>query len=152
VLGVIFPLFPRCAARVCGVLKGDRKVYQTMIDRGWRRSGRYCYKPDLKRSCCPQYTIKCVSRCRRVERVSDGDLRLGPSCRLDASQFKASKSQRKLVNRWVVVVVCPRTRADADCSAPPLRPKVGPVSSWAATMRLVNPGEKTRRRSGSCTA
>jgi hypothetical protein len=67
VLGVIFPLFPRCAARVCGVLKGDRKVYQTMIDRGWRRSGRYCYKPDLKRSCCPQYTIKCVYRCRRIQ-------------------------------------------------------------------------------------
>jgi hypothetical protein len=36
------------------------KVYQGMIDRGWRRSGLYCYKPDLKRSCCPQYTIKCV--------------------------------------------------------------------------------------------
>jgi len=48
-----------------------------MIDRGWRRSGLYCYKPDLKRSCCPQYTIK-----------------------LDATEFKASKSQRKLVNRW----------------------------------------------------
>lgn len=57
-------------------------VYQTMIDRGWRRSGRYCYKPDLKRSCCPQYTIK-----------------------LDASQFKASKSQRKLVNRWTRFVL-----------------------------------------------
>ena len=36
------------------------KVYQRMIDRGWRRSGLFCYKPDLKRSCCPQYTIKCV--------------------------------------------------------------------------------------------
>ena len=37
-----------------------KKVYQGMIDRGWRRSGVFCYKPDLKRSCCPQYTIKCV--------------------------------------------------------------------------------------------
>ena len=37
-----------------------QKVYQGMIDRGWRRSGLYCYKPDLKRSCCPQYTIKCA--------------------------------------------------------------------------------------------
>ncbi|KAJ3521251.1 hypothetical protein NM688_g9040 [Phlebia brevispora] len=35
--------------------------YQAMIDRGWRRSGTYCYKPDLKRSCCPQYTIKYAS-------------------------------------------------------------------------------------------
>ncbi|KAF8265113.1 arginine-tRNA-protein transferase [Lactarius quietus] len=57
-------------------------VYQRMIDRGWRRSGRYCYKPDLKRSCCPQYTIK-----------------------LDATEFNASKSQRKLVNRWTRFVL-----------------------------------------------
>ncbi|GJE84438.1 arginyl-tRNA--protein transferase 1 [Phanerochaete sordida] len=57
-------------------------AYQMMIDRGWRRSGVYCYKPDLMRSCCPQYTIK-----------------------LDATRFKPSKSQRKLVNRfnrWVL--------------------------------------------------
>ncbi|KAF9247186.1 arginine-tRNA-protein transferase [Melanogaster broomeanus] len=52
-------------------------VYQKMIDRGWRRSGSYCYAPDLRRSCCPQYTIK-----------------------LDALAFKPSRSQRKLVNRW----------------------------------------------------
>ncbi|KAH0840053.1 hypothetical protein J3R83DRAFT_1020 [Lanmaoa asiatica] len=53
------------------------KVYQRMIDRGWRRSGSYCYAPDLRRSCCPQYTIK-----------------------LDALAFKPSRSQRKLLNRW----------------------------------------------------
>ncbi|KAH7920811.1 hypothetical protein BV22DRAFT_1020525 [Leucogyrophana mollusca] len=53
------------------------EVYQKMIDRGWRRSGTYCYAPDLRRSCCPQYTIK-----------------------LDANEFKPSRSQRKLVNRW----------------------------------------------------
>ncbi|KAJ7129806.1 arginine-tRNA-protein transferase [Mycena epipterygia] len=53
------------------------QVYQKMIDRGWRRSGTWCYKPDLKASCCPSYTIK-----------------------LDALAFKPSKSQRKLINRW----------------------------------------------------
>ncbi|KAG0709512.1 arginine-tRNA-protein transferase [Suillus ampliporus] len=53
------------------------EVYQKMIYRGWRRSGTYCYVPDLRRSCCPQYTI-----------------------RLDATAFKPSRSQRKLVNRW----------------------------------------------------
>ncbi|KAN0097332.1 Arginine-tRNA-protein transferase, C terminus domain containing protein [Tylopilus felleus] len=52
-------------------------VYQKMIDRGWRRSGTYCYAPDLRHSCCPQYTIK-----------------------LDALAFKPSRSQRKLLNRW----------------------------------------------------
>ncbi|KAK7470786.1 Arginyl-tRNA--protein transferase 1 [Stygiomarasmius scandens] len=53
------------------------QVYQDMIDHGWRRSGTWCYKPDLKASCCPLYTI-----------------------RLDATAFKPSKSQRKLLNRW----------------------------------------------------
>ncbi|KAJ7638701.1 arginine-tRNA-protein transferase [Roridomyces roridus] len=53
------------------------QVYQMMIDRGWRRSGTWCYKPDLKRSCCPQYTIK-----------------------LDAAAFQTSKSQRKLIHRF----------------------------------------------------
>ncbi|EIN10566.1 hypothetical protein PUNSTDRAFT_112398 [Punctularia strigosozonata HHB-11173 SS5] len=53
-----------------------------MIDRGWRRSGAFCYKPDLKRSCCPQYTIK-----------------------LDALEFKPTKSQRKAMSRWTRFVV-----------------------------------------------
>ncbi|XP_011705272.1 PREDICTED: arginyl-tRNA--protein transferase 1-like [Wasmannia auropunctata] len=32
--------------------------YQSLIDRGWRRSGMYCYKPTMNLTCCPQYTIK----------------------------------------------------------------------------------------------
>ncbi|KAI0776001.1 arginine-tRNA-protein transferase [Trametes elegans] len=61
----------------CMAMQLSCRVYQEMIDRGWRRSGTYCYKPDLKRSCCPQYTIK-----------------------LDALESQASKSQRKLLNRF----------------------------------------------------
>ncbi|XP_062988827.1 arginyl-tRNA--protein transferase 1 isoform X1 [Elgaria multicarinata webbii] len=33
--------------------------YQDLIDRGWRRSGKYVYKPTMNRTCCPQYTIRC---------------------------------------------------------------------------------------------
>ncbi|XP_059215215.1 arginyl-tRNA--protein transferase 1 isoform X3 [Centropristis striata] len=33
--------------------------YQDLIDRGWRRSGKYVYKPKLNKTCCPQYTIRC---------------------------------------------------------------------------------------------
>lgn len=51
--------------------------YQAMVDRGWRRCGTFCYRPDMKRTCCPQYTIK-----------------------LDALEFKTSPSQRKLISRW----------------------------------------------------
>ncbi|KAM5534298.1 hypothetical protein V8D89_012026 [Ganoderma adspersum] len=53
------------------------RVYQEIMNRGWRRAGTYFYKPNLKRSCCPQYTI-----------------------RLDALEFKPSKSQRKIVNKF----------------------------------------------------
>ncbi|XP_014285261.1 arginyl-tRNA--protein transferase 1 isoform X1 [Halyomorpha halys] len=35
--------------------------YQDLIDRGWRRSGQYCYKPIQKLTCCPLYTIRCES-------------------------------------------------------------------------------------------
>ncbi|KAI8581570.1 hypothetical protein K450DRAFT_231963, partial [Umbelopsis ramanniana AG] len=51
--------------------------YQQLIDKGWRRSGEYVYKPNLRTSCCPQYAIK-----------------------LDASKFKPSKSQKKLVHKF----------------------------------------------------
>ncbi|KAF9646768.1 hypothetical protein BDM02DRAFT_3099355 [Thelephora ganbajun] len=65
--------------------------YQVMIDRGWRRSGTYCYKPDMKRTCCPQYTIK-----------------------LDALKFRPSASQRKLLNRWNRFVLHGDTSGDAQ--------------------------------------
>ncbi|ORX52034.1 arginine-tRNA--protein transferase 1 [Hesseltinella vesiculosa] len=51
--------------------------YQALIDRGWRRSGQYLYKPDLKKSCCPQYTI-----------------------RMDTSSFEVTKSQRKIITKF----------------------------------------------------
>jgi len=51
--------------------------YQDLIDRGWRRSGRYCYKPTMNKTCCPQYTIKC-----------------------DATQFQMTKSQKKIIKRF----------------------------------------------------
>ncbi|KAF9147361.1 Arginyl-tRNA--protein transferase 1 [Linnemannia schmuckeri] len=53
------------------------KDYQLLINRGWRRSGRYLYKPNLRDSCCPQYTI-----------------------RMRANDFEASKHQRQIVNRF----------------------------------------------------
>ncbi|EMD40631.1 hypothetical protein CERSUDRAFT_111211 [Gelatoporia subvermispora B] len=61
----------------CIPIRLSCESYQRMIDRGWRRSGTFCYKPDMQRTCCPQYTIK-----------------------LDALDFKPSRSQRQLVNRW----------------------------------------------------
>nr|CAD7575083.1 unnamed protein product [Timema californicum] len=50
--------------------------YQDLIDRGWRRSGLYCYKPTMNLTCCPLYTIRCA-----------------------ALEFKLSKSQKKVLKR-----------------------------------------------------
>lgn len=51
--------------------------YQDLIDRGWRRSGQYCYKPINDKSCCPMYTIRCA-----------------------ALHFKPSKSQKKILRKF----------------------------------------------------
>ncbi|KAM0941448.1 putative arginyltransferase [Dioscorea sansibarensis] len=32
--------------------------YQEFLDRGWRRSGCFLYKPEMERTCCPSYTIR----------------------------------------------------------------------------------------------
>ncbi|VDK50780.1 unnamed protein product [Cylicostephanus goldi] len=48
--------------------------YQALLDKGWRRSGKYIYKPTMEKTCCPQYTI-----------------------RLDSTKFVLSKSQRKVL-------------------------------------------------------
>ncbi|XP_046332185.1 arginyl-tRNA--protein transferase 1-like isoform X2 [Haliotis rufescens] len=50
--------------------------YEDLINRGWRRSGKYCYKPTMKVTCCPHYTIK-----------------------QDAPNFKMSKSHKKVIKR-----------------------------------------------------
>ena len=50
--------------------------YLHLMERGWRRSGKYCYKPILSRTCCPLYTIRC-----------------------DADNFVLTKSQKKTLRR-----------------------------------------------------
>ncbi|BGO99091.1 Arginyl-tRNA--protein transferase 1 [Rhodotorula toruloides] len=52
-------------------------TYKALLDRGWRRSGCYMYKPDMRNTCCPQYTIS-----------------------LDAGSFKPSRSQRQVLARF----------------------------------------------------
>lgn len=50
--------------------------YQALINRNWRRSGQYCYRPKNRDTCCPMYTIKC-----------------------DAINFKLNKSHKKILKR-----------------------------------------------------
>ncbi|CAG0917671.1 unnamed protein product [Notodromas monacha] len=64
----------RSSGVVADVLTCDD--YQALIDRGWRRSGKYCYKPRMDKTCCPLYTIRC-----------------------EAENFVPSKSQKKLLKK-----------------------------------------------------
>ncbi|KAJ5928420.1 Arginyl-tRNA-protein transferase [Penicillium verhagenii] len=74
--------------------------YGELIDRGWRRSGTLYYKQNLQRSCCPHYTL-----------------------RLEASDFRPRRDQRKAINRWnkfilgpeymrKIANLCPRSREE----------------------------------------
>ncbi|XP_058080137.1 arginyl-tRNA--protein transferase 2-like [Magnolia sinica] len=59
--------------------------YQELLDRGWRRSGSFLYKPEMERTCCPSYTIRLKAGdfvrnkeqnrvYRRMQRFLDGTL------------------------------------------------------------------------------
>uniref|UniRef100_A0A803M3R8 Arginyl-tRNA--protein transferase n=1 Tax=Chenopodium quinoa TaxID=63459 RepID=A0A803M3R8_CHEQI len=44
----------------CGYCKSGRRssVTHDLLDRGWRRSGCFLYKPEMETTCCPAYTIR----------------------------------------------------------------------------------------------
>eukprot|EP01025_Chloroclados_australasicus_P002119 TRINITY_DN10491_c0_g2_i3.p1 TRINITY_DN10491_c0_g2~~TRINITY_DN10491_c0_g2_i3.p1 ORF type:complete len:545 (-),score=51.44 TRINITY_DN10491_c0_g2_i3:621-2255(-) len=60
----------------CHAIKLTVLDYQDLIDRGWRRSGNYIYKPTMDKACCPQYTI-----------------------RLPVENFQISKEQEKVMRK-----------------------------------------------------
>lgn len=65
--------------------------YQDLIDRGWRRSGQYLYKPTMAKTCCPLYTIKC-----------------------DVLNFKLSKSQKKVMKKFNNFLMCGQGKKDGN--------------------------------------
>ena len=67
---------------------------QELTDRGWRRSGKYLYKPANDIMCCPLYIIRC-----------------------DAPNFVPSKSQKKTIKRMAAFLKTgkkPREGCDED--------------------------------------
>ncbi|KAL5230696.1 hypothetical protein ABZP36_029472 [Zizania latifolia] len=82
-------------------LKADD--YQALLDRGWRRSGCFLYKPEMERTCCPSYTIRLKASdffcskeqgrvLRKFERFLDGEL--DPP--VGSPQSKTSPTKRSL--------------------------------------------------------
>ncbi|XP_021303425.1 arginyl-tRNA--protein transferase 2 isoform X2 [Sorghum bicolor] len=82
-------------------LKADD--YQALLDRGWRRSGCFLYKPEMERTCCPSYTIRLKANdficskeqgrvLKKMQRFLDGDL----DPHIGSPQCKASPTKRSL--------------------------------------------------------
>ncbi|XP_058043262.1 arginyl-tRNA--protein transferase 1 isoform X8 [Ahaetulla prasina] len=66
--------------------------YQDLIDRGWRRSGKYVYKPTMNQTCCPQYTVRC-----------------------QALHFQPSKSHKKVLKKMLKFLIKgERSKADIE--------------------------------------
>lgn len=72
--------------------------YQDLIDRGWRRSGCYCYKPTLHLTCCPMYTIKYVTIVCCIWYKLDLPLP-------DFNAFKSNKNRLIFLNRCLVPLI-----------------------------------------------
>jgi arginyl-tRNA--protein-N-Asp/Glu arginylyltransferase len=64
------------------------------------RSGSYLYKPDMRATCCPQYTIRWVASLKPVSQVLSADTLGHTFFRLKSSSFKPSKSQRQTLNKF----------------------------------------------------
>ncbi|XP_036278883.1 arginyl-tRNA--protein transferase 1 isoform X12 [Pipistrellus kuhlii] len=86
--------------------------YQDLIDRGWRRSGRYVYKPVMNKTCCPQYTIRC-----------------------QALQFQPSKSHKKVLKKMLKFLAKGEI-SKGSCEDEPMEPSM--EDAVAGDMALIN--------------
>ncbi|XP_029101231.1 arginyl-tRNA--protein transferase 1 isoform X6 [Monodon monoceros] len=86
--------------------------YQDLIDRGWRRSGKYVYKPVMNQTCCPQYTI----RCRPL-------------------QFQPSKSHKKVLKKMLKFLAKGEI-SKGNCEDEPMEPTV--EDAVASDFALIN--------------
>ncbi|KAG7810871.1 hypothetical protein KL921_002499 [Ogataea angusta] len=73
-----FDEYPNSSTICCHVYSCTPDIYELMMNRGFRRSGSFLYRPDLLRSCCRLYTI-----------------------RSNTNLLKVSKEHRHNVNRFV---------------------------------------------------
>lgn len=94
--------------------------YQDLIYRGWRRSGKYCYKPALDKTCCPQYCIRC-----------------------DAKNFQLSLSQRKVLkkmNKFLAHGIQDTTKVKGQASSEVVVDAVKTRAVGCEVKQAINPG------------
>ncbi len=107
------------------------KIYEGLINLGWRRSGLHLYKPQNFSSCCPTLTT-----------------------RLLTTEFKPSKSQRKVLKKMEKILGSSQVHIDqqkeglADC----VKMAVGttPTSTPTFTSKKQKRNHKKQNQSLSC--
>jgi len=145
--------------------------YQDLIDRGWRRSGKYCYKQVMSTTCCPLYTISCTATKFRISKsqkrcantmtkyLTSGErpARLQKEATV-AGKLEESKKPDVLVKKKSI-----KPGEGADPSKPPCRKakvlrkerKAGEVAAEASTSTSVKveeapPDTNTEKKSKTC--
>ncbi|XP_042026019.1 arginyl-tRNA--protein transferase 2-like [Salvia splendens] len=75
--------------------------YQALLDRGWRRSGCFLYKPDMEKTCCPSYTI----RLKAADFVPSKE------------QVRVSKKMQRFLNRTLDVTTTGKSANELNSAA-----------------------------------
>ncbi|VDM96759.1 unnamed protein product [Thelazia callipaeda] len=99
--------------------------YNGLLDRGMRRCGKYIYKPVIKNTCCPQYTI-----------------------RLDANKFRLTRSQKRALrhmNDFLLKDIRPRVQLNKFASSVESK---AINSNDRFTKTVVENSDQTRKKSG----
>ena len=84
------------------------QAYQSMINRGWRRSGNLLYKPKNWTSCCATLPIRldvnlfddCTNAPEREREREREPSSLSKDCKARCRRGGMSKSQKKVLKRW----------------------------------------------------
>ncbi|KAG7767805.1 hypothetical protein KL931_003618 [Ogataea haglerorum] len=63
-----FDEYPNSSTICCHVYSCTPEIYELMLNRGFRRSGSFLYRPDLLRNCCRLYTIRSNSNLLKVNK------------------------------------------------------------------------------------
>ena len=100
--------------------------YQDLVDRGFQRSGRFVYRADMKRTCCPQYVI-----------------------RMDVTEFTVTKAQRRVIKRFNEYLLFDKRYDDRKTPIPMEEEDGVPVSRDTSKESTDGAVESTKMDTGS---
>jgi len=120
--------------------------YQDLLDRGWRRSGKFLYKPEMERTCCPPYTIRLKVDAfvptkeqkrvqRRIQRYMDGtnDGLRTVEDRQKENNIKSRRSSSSITSIFATAEM-PQISASSKVSSNTVNSKISEVDGTAKSI------------------